>query len=389
MQYKTWIEISERAVVNNIRAFRSILKKNTKLFAVVKSNAYGHGLIIFSELADKYGVDGFCVDAVVEGKKLRNAGIKKPILVLGPTLPHLYKDAAAHDIAVTISNFDALTELIRSGAKTKFHIKVDTGMHRQGFYVEELNKVLQQVKSQKSPHQNKFDAGQAKVKSLLCGAYTHFATAKDILYPDYTVMQCEKFIAAKKIFLKNGFKNLVFHAAATGGTVSYPESHFDMVRIGLGLYGYFPTPELAIQHPLMLKKKLTLQPILSWHALVSEVKNLKKGDWVGYDLTEEVKEDTKAAIIPIGYWHGFPRSLSNYGEVLINGKRVRVLGRVSMDLIVVAIPKHVTVKVGDKVTFIGEDGKERIDAPEVARSARTIQYEFLTRLNPLIKRVVT
>lgn len=375
--YKTWIEISEKAVMNNIRVFRSLLKKNTKLFAVVKSNAYGHGLIAFSELANKCGVDGFCVDSVIEGEKLRNRNIKKPILVLGPTLPNLLKKAETKDVNITISNFDALRELIQSKSKANFHFKIDTGMHRQGFYVEDIPKVLKEIRNSKS-----------EIKNSLKGAYTHFAVAKDVTYPDYTLNQIKKFNEAKKIFAQNRFKNLIFHAAATGGTTLYPQSHFDAVRIGLGLYGFFPTKETETQHNLIWKRELKLQPVLSWKTMVSEIKQLSKGDYIGYDLDERVKENTIVAVLPIGYWHGIQRSLSKRGQVLIKGKRCRILGRVSMDLISVEAPKNIKIKRGNIVVLIGSDGMEEILATELADMAGTIHYEFLTRLNPLIKRIV-
>jgi len=364
-------------VANNIKIFRKILKKKTKLFAVVKSNAYGHGLLIFSELANIYGIDGFCVDSVIEGIKLRNAGIKKTILVLGPTLPNLLEKAETNDITITISNFDALREFIKLKSEANFHLKIDTGMHRQGFYVSQLTAVVKQMQKSKF-----------KIQNLLKGVYTHFAATKDVTYPDYTLQQIKQFNEAKDIFLKNGFRNLIFHAAATGGAILYPQSHFDAVRIGLGLYGFFPTKEIKIQHSLIWKGELDLRPILAWKTIVSEIKQLNKGDYIGYDLSERVKEDTIVAVLPIGYWHGFLRALSQKGEVIIKGKRARVLGRVSMDLISVKAPKNIKIKRGDTAILIGNGGKEKVSAEELADLSGTIHYEFLTRLNPLIKRIV-
>ena len=375
--FKTWIEINKKAVANNIKIFRKILKKKTKLFAVVKSNAYGHGLLIFSELANIYGIDGFCVDSVIEGIKLRNAGIKKTILVLGPTLPNLLEKAETNDITITISNFDALREFIKLKSEANFHLKIDTGMHRQGFYVSQLTAVVKQMQKSKF-----------KIQNLLKGVYTHFAATKDVTYPDYTLQQIKQFNEAKDIFLKNGFRNLIFHAAATGGAILYPQSHFDAVRIGLGLYGFFPTKEIKIQHSLIWKGELDLRPILAWKTIVSEIKQLNKGDYIGYDLSERVKEDTIVAVLPIGYWHGFLRALSQKGEVIIKGKRARVLGRVSMDLISVKAPKNIKIKRGDTAILIGNGGKEKVSAEELADLSGTIHYEFLTRLNPLIKRIV-
>jgi len=372
--YKTWIEISDRAINQNVRSFRSIMKKGTRLFAVVKSNAYGHGLTLFGGLAAKAGVDGFCVDSVVEGIKLREAGIRQPILVLGPTLPDLFQEAKKRDLTVTVSNFESLAIIKKLRIAPHYHLKIDTGMHRQGFYLKDLPAVIKKIKS-----------FGPKKDFLLAGAYTHFAAAKVIVYPTYTLGQLAIFEKARNIFLEAGFKNMIFHSAATGGALLYPQAHFDLVRIGIGLYGYWPSPESAVQHSLVWKKELRLTPILRWRSRITEIKNLQAGDIVGYDLTEKIKENSRAAIVPIGYWHGFPRSLSGCGEIIIGGRREKILGRVSMDLLTVSLRSK---KSGycQPVTLIGRDGSESLLADELAAKADTTAYELLTRLNPLIKR---
>jgi alanine racemase len=374
---RTWVEIDSRAVRKNCGTFRKIIGPKVKLWVVVKSNAYGHGLSTFAGLADKFGVDGFCVDSLVEGLRLRREGIKRHILVLGPTLPALYGEAAKNNITITISSFDALKALVAKKATSKaaapeFHIKVDTGMHRQGFYANELPGVIHLLNS-------KFKSQKSKLR----GIYTHFASAKDINYPTYTEKQFAEFQKAAGLFEKAGYKNLVRHAAATGGTLVDKKYRLDAVRLGIGLYGLWPSRELEIQ----LGDKIRLAPVLSWRAVLSEVKTLNAGDYVGYDLVERVCADTKMAIIPIGYWHGYPRSLSGIGEVIVNGHRARVLGRVSMDLLAVDVG-GIRCKVGDVATLIGRDGAAEISAFEIAQKSGTTHYEFLTRLNPLMERVV-
>jgi len=369
-QYKTWVEISQKAIAHNINQIRPILKPKTKLWSVVKSNAYGHGLTSFSQIADKLGVDGFCVDSVPEGLKLRKNSLKKPVLVLGPTIiPNLYNEAGINNLTVTVSNFESLISLSKVKNRPKFHVKIDSGMHRQGFYINEVPLLIKKIKA-------------FKLSKLLTGAYTHFASAKDLNYPTYTDLQLEKFKKAVSIFERAGFTNLIKHAAATGGTFIKPEYHLDAVRIGIGLYGLWPSKELMMQ-----RKDLKLKPVLSWHSLISEVKNLKKGDFVGYDLIERVNRPTKMAILPIGYWHGFPRSLSGIGEVLVNGKKAKVLGRVSMDLVVINAD-NTACKVGDKATIIGRQKHEELSAFDVAQKTGTIHYELITRINPLIERII-
>ncbi len=372
---RTWIEIDSRAAARNYKTFRGLLGRNTKLWSVVKSNAYGHGLVVFSRLMQKLGVDGFCVDSLVEGLRLRKEGITKPILVLGPTLPALFKEAAKYKITISISNFEALKALRRGSEQAhipEFHLKIDTGMHRQGFYANELPKVIRLLNS------------KSKIlNSKLTGIYTHFASAKDINYPTYTERQFAEFEKAAKLFEKAGFKNLTKHVAATGGMLVNPKYHLDAVRIGIGFYGLWPSKELEVQ----LGGKIHLEPVLRWKTVVCETKNLRAGDYVGYDLAERVPKDTWMGVLPVGYWHGFPRSLSGAGEVLIGGRHARVLGRVSMDLLIVDL-HGAKFSPGDVVTIIGKDGKEELTAFEAAQRAGTVHYELLTRLNPLMERIL-
>lgn len=362
-RYKVWLEVSRGAVRKNVRAFRSFLEKKTKLYAVVKSNAYGHGLLQFSALAAEYGVDGFCVDSVVEGVKLRMHGITKPILVLGYTLPALYAVAAKNDITVTISNIEALAAWSKAKAKPQFHLKIDTGMHRQGFQLLEIEGLLKKIRNPK-----------LEIRNYLKGIYTHFAMAKNCDDTAFTERQLAAFKEACALLEGASFDNLVRHASATGGTLLGKEFHMDMVRVGIGLYGIWPSKDLEDQ----LDGKISLTPSLSWHSVISETKVIKKGEGVGYDLTERVARDTKLAVIPIGYWHGIPRAASSIGSVHIGSQAAKIIGRVSMDMVVVDVT-DIPCKIGTEV---------RIMPLELARSISASPYEVITRINPLIHKVL-
>lgn len=373
---KTWVEIDKKAALSNVKTFRSILKKKTKIYAVVKSNAYGHGLREFSLIVNDK-VDGFCVDSIHEGKTLREVVAKKPILVLGPTLSNSDIElAAANDLEITVSTFESLKQITLAKTKPSFQIKVDTGMHRQGFFVKDLQKVVENIK----------DSG---IGGKLKGAYTHFASAKDATYPHYTNTQIEEFKKVQAIFKRFGFEKIMFHTSGTGGTILYPQAHFDMVRIGIGLYGYWPSKESKGQYSLILGKELSLKPVLSWKTKISEIKKLKKGDFVGYDLSEKMEKDTTISMIPIGYWHGFSRALSQKGQVLVKGNKCRVIGKVSMDLVIIEC-NSATTQVGDVVTIIGKSGNKEITADDQSdiTNAMIYTYEILTTINPLIKRIV-
>jgi alanine racemase len=365
---RTWIEVDTRALRKNYRIFRAKLQKNTKLMAVVKSNAYGHSLIDFSRTTQRFGAHWFGVDSIVEARALRREGIKKPILVLGSTLPEWYLEAAQNNISVTISSFESLEKALRQGTTRKplkVHIKVDTGMHRQGFMPADIERVLPYF--------------QDKQNCILFeGLYTHFAAAKNPAFPQDTKKQIEEFEFASRAVADAGFKP-IRHAAATSGTLLFPESHFDMVRIGIGMYGYWPSRETRA----FCERRIELKPALTWKTIIGEIKDLPAGSAVGYDFAETLAKQSRVAILPVGYWHGYPRALSCIGYVVIRGKRAKVIGRVSMDMIVVDISRIKNPRIRDEVTLLGAG----ITADELADLSGTINYEIITRINPLIKRI--
>ncbi len=371
---RTWIEISKRALKNNYSVFRRLIPSKCLLMAVAKSNAYGHSLIDFSREAENLGVDWFGVDSIIEAERLRENGFKKPILVLGYTLPNKIEDAIKNNISLTIADFQALKNLKtakKTSGKLKIHLKIDTGMHRQGFFVSEIPAVIKVLKSKNFP-------------VILEGVYTHFSSTKNPAFPSATYHQIEEFKKAVNLLKSAGFKVPIKHAAATSGTIIFPQSHFDLVRIGIGLYGLWPSKEIK----KAFNRKIKLEPILSWKTVVGQIKNLPKGSKIGYDLTETLNRSSKVAVLPIGYWHGFPRSLSSIGRVLINGKETKVLGRVSMDIVSVDVTDVKNVKVGNEAVLIGKSGKLEFSVDDMAYLSNTTNYEIVTRLNPLIKRIV-
>lgn len=371
---RTWVDVDTKAIRHNFKVFRQFLGKNTKMLAVVKSNAYGHNITEFSKELASLRVDMLGVDSLLEALAIRREKVGVPILVLGHTLPSMFEDARKKDIAITVSNFDMLAH---SYGKTKsrkpllVHIKIDTGMHRQGFQLHELPKLIAFLMSQKNNKAVRIE-----------GLYTHFADAKDPRRGDNTRRQINELHTWIEAFKGSGFSPIV-HASATAGTLLYPQAHFDMVRIGIGMYGLWPSPDVE---RFYTQKKEKLKPVLSWKAVVSEVKNVQKGERVGYDLTEMLTRDTTLAVIPVGYWHGLPRALSSKGRVLIHGRSARVLGRVTMGMIVVDVTDIPRVRSGDIAVLLGKDGDEEIKAQEMAIFSGTTQYEIVTRLNPLMKR---
>jgi alanine racemase len=236
--------------------------------------------------------------------------------------------------------------------------------------------------------------------------------AKNPLSRSYTNTQIKKFSIWRNAFLKAGYTPIC-HTSATSGTLLYKEAQYDMVRIGIGLYGIWPSEEarkflgnlpekiltdgksgifraLDEQSNASVKTlagKIKLEPVLSWKTIVAEVKKVSKGEKIGYDGTSTLKRNSTIAVLPIGYWHGFPRALSNIGYVLINGKKAKIVGRVCMDIVMVDVTNIKNIKVGDEVVIIGKSGKIKITADDISKILNGSTYELLTRINPLIKRI--
>ncbi len=361
---RTWITIDKSAIKNNYQVFRKLIGPKVKLMSVVKSNAYGHGLVNFAKEVASLGADYVAVDSIVEAERLRKEGITTPIFVLGYTRPINYPRAVELNIELAISSLDSIKQLIPG---LKIHLKVDTGMHRQGFLLSEFSDALGELK--------KFESDVQVV-----GVFSHFASASDVEFKEDSQKQIVEYKNFLKILEEKSFdtKKIIKHMSASGATFNYPEAHFDMVRVGLSMYGLWPSRELeerfAGEHPL--------KRVMTWQTIIGEVKILTEDGHIGYDFTEEVKKGMRIAVCPIGYWHGYPRHLSSIGHVLVRGERAKILGRVSMDMIAIDVSNIPEVKAEDVVTVLGEGMTARHFADQIGTS----QYEFITTVNPLIKK---
>jgi alanine racemase len=411
---RAWVEVNREALAHNAKVFKGVLTSSTslrqmpKLMAVIKSNAYGHGMvecarILSGETATsgltagtRRVVDWFGVDDIDEALELRKARIKLPILVLGYTQPERFLEAARANISITISSLDSLRHCLQiANCSLRIHLKLETGLNRQGITEEELDAALHPLK-----------AGRASL--LLEGIYSHFAVAELVdqrKYLKYCNDQMDRFDRMYNFILANlvpSTHNLapIKHMGATAASILLPRSRYDLVRVGIGMYGLDPTsdPSLPILgrpaakgwqgglHPRGRSSPSEVRPLipaLSWYAIISEVKDVKKGEGVGYNLTYVAKKDMKVAIVPVGYWHGMPRALSGVGEVIVNNKRCKIVGRISMCMMTIDVTKVPNVKTGSTVTLIGKG----ISAEEVATRAGTINYELVTRINPLLQRI--
>ncbi|MDP1625183.1 MAG: alanine racemase [bacterium] len=374
--YRTWLEVNLGAIARNTAVLKSALSGRAAMMAVVKSNAYGHGMVECAKAALKGGADWIAVDELAEALELRTSGIKSPVLVLGFTMPELYETAAKKGVSLTISSLDSLRALAKAKLfrRLKIHVKFDTGLHRQGIPESQVQQAVRVMEGK-----------TFETKAIIEGAYTHFAAMEDPAHEDYSLKQAGAFKSVIFRLREKGFTPIT-HASASSGLLFSPDYYFDMARAGIAIYGLWPSPEIEA-HSRRVLPGISLTPVLSWKTIVNEVKLVPKGALIGYDLTCEATRDSRIAVIPVGYWHGFPRSLSNSGEVLVGGKLAKVLGRVSMDMTVIDVTDIPLVKAGDEVVLLGKQGKTSISAEALASRAGTINYEIVTRINPLLPRV--
>lgn len=371
MNELSWIEISQTKLLENLNVIRRLIGDKVKIMVCVKGNAYGHGLLeVSSVIRDE--VDLFSVVSVKEAKILRENGIKKPIVIMGYVGEGEAKEITNLNLSVFVWDTKQLKSLSKkakeSGEIFKVHLKVDTGMGRLGVSLTDF--------------QECYDLLQGLEGLQLEGICTHFASSGTNLNNNYFGKQKEIFDNLTKV-IKD--QTIVYHSANSGAILTDIATNFDLVRFGIAAYGYYPDPEVSRK---CKERNINLSPILTFKTKVIAVKNLKKGEFVGYDSTFKAEKDIKIAVLPIGYSDGFDRKLSNKGHVLIKGKRSKVVGRVSMNLTVVDISGIKDVKLEDEAVVIGKQGGDEITVEEIAKEVGTINYEITTRLRESIPRFI-
>jgi alanine racemase len=370
----SYIQISKKDLIHNVKQFRNLVRKGTKLIAVIKGDAYGHGQNIVAKILEPY-VDYFQIDNIEELRLLRKI-TKKKILVFGYVQEEDLSEAIELVCTIGIFSINQLKALDRiAGLQKKvqpIHIAVDAHLGREGFMPAELSGVLNKAKNLKN------------IK--ITGIYAHFANIEDTPNFSHAQKQINKYREMLDLAEKFGLKNIDKHISSTSGILVYEKNigANPLVRLGIGVYGMWPSEYMGI----LYKNKITLKPILTWKTKVAQIKILPPDHTVGYGLTYKTKRETKIALIPQGYADGVDRGLSNKGEFLIGGERCKILGRVSMNMTVVDISNLSDVKQGDEVVIIGKQDRERITAEEIAEKINTINYEVTTRISSLLPRVI-
>jgi len=378
MKENCHLEISKNNLKNNFLIFRKILENNGnngKIFSVVKSNAYGHGILEITKiLENEKCVDGFVVSNFKEAEFLRENKIKLSILCVGFISRKYFLEAFKKNIDMIFYNFDDLCYFEKLAKKNNFvanvFLKIETGTNRQGIKFENLMEFLEKIKTSKYLN--------------LKGISTHFAKLENIENETYTNFQLQNFRKAIKIVEKRGFENVIKTASASAGLFHENlDLLFDIVRIGIIGYGLWPSQEIKNK----FCKQYKIKPVLSWKTKIVQIKNLSKNDKVSYGCTFVAQAQMKIAILPVGYFEGFFRSLSNKGFVLINDKKAKVLGMVCMNMIMVDIT-NIEAKVYDEVIIIGKSDTKKITAEKLGKLAGTINYELVSCISSFVPKIV-
>ena len=379
MKHTSLVEIDRAALLHNVAAFRRLIGGRT-FAAVVKGNAYGHGMAEVATAIHDH-VDWFAVNSLDEALGLRAAGCTRPVLIMGATMPGRLDEVVAGGFRQVVfgrETVDALAAAAeRAGVRQPVHLEVETGTNRLGARPEDAVALAGRVRSLPSLH--------------LEGLYTHYANVEDTLDASYAEQQLTRFRAAVEQIEAEAPVPLR-HSAASAAAILHRQTHFNLVRVGVSLYGLWPsaiTEEAAGLQGVGLK----LRPVLSWKTCVVHLNDVPMGETVGYGCTYYASQPRRIAVLPVGYYEGLDRGLSSRGpepvySVLVRGYAAPIVGRVSMNMTMVDVTRIPGVRVGDEVAIIGRQGEARATAEDMADVLGTINYEVVTRIGASVPRVV-
>lgn len=358
------------AIEYNMEMMRRNLHPDTKMIAVVKTDAYGHGAVQVGRILESRDfIWGYAVATADEALFMREHDLMKPVLVLGCVFPEQRRDMIERGIRVTCYTEETAQDLsnlaVEMGKKAYVHIKLDTGMGRLGFLInEESAEIIRRIASMPN--------------LVMEGMYTHFAKA-DETDKEFTQKQIEKYQWMRQALTDRGVNFEFYHCSNSAGIIDMKEANMDLARAGISTYGMYPSEEVV-------KENVPLKPAMELISHVTHVKWVEKGATISYGATYVADSPRKIATIPVGYGDGYPRSLSNKGAVLIHGRRAPICGRICMDQFMVDVTDIDDVKFGDKVVLVGYDGEEHIPVEELSDLSGRFNYEFVCCLSKRIPR---
>jgi len=375
----TWIELSKHALFQNISSLGR-LAHGRHVAPCVKGNAYGHGLPEIVRLLANFGKNDYLtVHSLEEAIACREAGWTQKIMILGPLPPGDIEPILTLNLEPVIFDTGTLTRLgklgDKAGQKIRTHLKLETGTNRQGLAEDELAPVADIYKRHQS-------LGRPY------GASMHFANIEDTTNHEYAQFQLANYKRMLTRLNKLGIKPSLRHTASSAATILFEKTRFDLVRPGIAVYGHWPSKETYLSYRLAGGSNNLFEPVLSWKCRITQLKKVPADSFIGYGCTYRTTAPTKLAVLPVGYYDGYDRGLSNSAYVLIRGRRAPVRGRVCMNLMMVDVTDIKGARLHDEVTLIGRDGDDRVTAEQLGEWAGTINYEVLARLSAAIPRTI-
>jgi alanine racemase len=373
---RSWVEIDVPALEHNLRSLRA-LNPTALLAPVVKSNAYGHGILLAARAFLDAGADWLCVDSLHEAWQLRAAGIKRPLFVLG-YVPVEHAEALVELECRTVLYSEALLRAIataasRRGRELGLHFKLETGTNRQGLRLETALALAQLARGLEG----------VRVE----GICTHFANVEDTTDHRFAEAQLARFAEAAQAFEGAGFDKLLRSISNSAASILWPQAHFELLRPGIASYGMWPSKETFLSAVLAGRHEIELRPALRWLTQIAQIKTVPVGESVGYGCTFRATHDTRIGILPVGYYDGYDRSLSGLAHVLVRGQRAQLRGRICMNMMMIDLTDIPDAREADPVVLLGTDGKEQVSAEQLGEWSGTINYEVTTRINDAIPRL--
>ena len=365
---RAWIELNLSHLAHNIKQFQKILPEKCAIMPALKANAYGHGAVLMGRALENMGISDFCVASIGEAIELRNAGITGQILVLGYTSPYQFSELSRYRLTQTVIDLPYARQLNDFGEPLCVHVSIDTGMRRLGERSDDMEQICQIF---------------ALSNLRITGVFSHLCAADGSSETDrqFTLTQIRRFNDSVDFLHRQGISGFKTHLQGSYGVLNYPEWAYDYARIGIALYGVLSSSADAIA------AEVDLKPVLSLKSRIECVKELHKGESVGYGLTFTAAKEMKIAAVSIGYADGIPRELSNKGHVLVQGKKAAIIGRICMDQLLIDASDLPCISSGEEVILIGTCQNQAISAVDIADCANTISNEILSRLGNRLERI--
>ena len=372
-----WVEIDAAAMRHNLDGFRRAVGRDVALGAVVKANAYGHGMLETAARVSTNGADWLCVNNLDEALALRSSGQTGKILVMGYAPLAALEEVVRHDLRPVVYNLETVERLDALGcaadARVPLHLKIETGTHRQGILESDVPRFAERIREARGLR--------------LEGLSTHFANIEDTTNHAYAEHQFEIFDRVTQAFSDAGCAAEMRHSACSAAALLFDRTHLDLVRLGIALYGLWPSKETYLSCIERGRDVIDLRPALSWKTRIAQIKEVEEAALVGYGCSWKATRPSRIAVLPVGYAEGYDRGLSGVAHVLVRGRHAPIRGRVCMNICLADVTDIPEARLEDEVVLLGKQGAETISAEQLATWAGTISYEIVARIHPGLPRI--